>query len=297
MVGSIYDYFTGRHEIRPEKLNINYRSSKEIVSFCRHAGYDEEFQAHHPDLKLALTEPLPDSEPTGWPDDLTWQPEWNEILYPDRPVGCFVYNDTVSGQSNSFEADSIAALLFLLSDRLAERPAGLVDENGNPSPAPETAYDPEDFWTKGVGVVTPHKAQMGRTIESLQKAFPEVDVTLLRSAVDTVERFQGQQRDIIIGSFGLGDPDAIRDEDEFLYSLTRFNVMASRARVKLLAFATRSIIDHLSNDLDTLRESRLLKVFADAYCDQSQSMTLQHHPGGSSAYDEKRGSFKYHGRN
>jgi hypothetical protein len=108
MVGSIYNYFADRHGITPEKLNINYRSSKEIVDFCRHAGYDEEFRARHPDLKLGLTEPLPDSEPTGWPKNLIWQPEWNAILRSDRPVGGFLYDDTVSGQSNPFEADSIA---------------------------------------------------------------------------------------------------------------------------------------------------------------------------------------------
>jgi len=33
---------------------------------------------------------------------------------------------------------------------------------------------------------------------------------------------------VIIASFALGDPDAIQDEDEFLMSLNRFNVMASR---------------------------------------------------------------------
>jgi hypothetical protein len=46
--------------------------------------------------------------------------------------------------------------------------------------------------------------------------------------VDTVERFQGQERDVIVASYALGDPDAIGDEDEFLMSLKRFNVMSSR---------------------------------------------------------------------
>ncbi len=49
---------------------------------------------------------------------------------------------------------------------------------------------------------------------------------------------------LIIASFALGDPDAIQNEDEFLMSLNRFNVMASRPRVKLILFISRQIVDH-----------------------------------------------------
>jgi DNA replication ATP-dependent helicase Dna2 len=89
-----------------------------------------------------------------------------------------------------------------------------------------------------------------------------------------VERFQGQQRDVIIASFALGDPDAIGDEDEFLMSLKRFNVMASRARAKLIVFVSREVVDHLSAELDTLRESKLLKVFVESFWSSYRPMTL-----------------------
>ena len=97
---------------------------------------------------------------------------------------------------------------------------------------------------------------------------------MIWGAVDTVERFQGQQRDIIIASFGLGDPDLIQSEDEFLYNLNRFNVMVSRVRAKLIVFATRSLIDHLSNDSDVLEESRLLKAYAEAFCSEKKGISL-----------------------
>ena len=92
----------------------------------------------------------------------------------------------------------------------------------------------------------------------------------IRGAVDTVERFQGHQRDVIIASFALGDPDQIEDEEEFLMRLNRFNVMASRARAKLVVLVSRQVVDHLAKEVEVLRESRLLKVFAESFCNQGR---------------------------
>jgi superfamily I DNA and/or RNA helicase len=104
---------------------------------------------------------------------------------------------------------------------------------------------------------------------------------MIRGAVDTVERFQGQQRDVIIASFALGDPDAIFDEDDFLLSLNRFNVLASRARAKLIVLVSQEVVDHLSGDLDTLRGSSLLKVYVNSFCQAARPMTLGELVNGS----------------
>ena len=121
---------------------------------------------------------------------------------------------------------------------------------------------------------------MGKVVARLQAVFPHHNSGLIWGAVDTVERFQGQQRDVIVASFGLGDPDLIRAEDEFLYSLNRFNVMASRARAKLIVLTTRSLVDYLSNDAEVLEESRLLKNFAESFCQRPQLLTLGYLDGG-----------------
>ncbi len=59
-------------------------------------------------------------------------------------------------------------------------------------------------------------------------------------------------------------------------SLNRFNVMVSRARAKMIVLVSQQVVGHLSADVDVLRQSRLLKVFADSFCNQSNTITLGH---------------------
>jgi hypothetical protein len=226
-------------------------------------------------LRLALLEDTwPVEEPEGWPASLYWTPDWARLLDPEKPAACFIYEDEVAGQANAFEADAVAALLWLLYGRVDRQLAGELDEAGHVRSLTGAAHDANGFWERAVGVVTPHRAQMGTIVARLQQLFPSHDPSKIWSAVDTVERFQGQQRDVIIASFGLGDPDLIRAEDEFLYNLNRFNVMASRARAKLIVFTTRSLVDHLADDVEVLEASRLLKNFAESFCQNPNPLTL-----------------------
>ena len=178
----------------------------------------------------------------------------------------------------------------MLYGRLDKQLAGELAIDGSVKQATGKTYGADEFWTQAVGVVTPHRAQMSKIVARLQQVFPSHDAGSIWSAVDTVERFQGQQRDIIIASFGLGDPDLIRLEDEFLYSLNRFNVMASRARAKLIVFTTRSLIDHLANDIKILEESRLLKSFAESFCQNPVPMKLGYRKNGE--FFERLGVFR-----
>jgi hypothetical protein len=231
--------------------------------------------AYHGQLRLALLGgALPTAPPAGWPDELYWTPDWARLLDPSKPAACFIYQDEVAGQANDFEADAVAALLWLLFGRVDRQLLGELGDDDAPKALTGVPHDGKGFWERSVGVVTPHRAQMGKIVARLQAIFPDHDRTTVWNAVDTVERFQGQQRDIIIASFGLGDPDLIRAEDEFLYSLNRFNVMASRARAKLIVLTTRSLIDHLANDADVLEESRLLKNYAECFCQDPADLLL-----------------------
>lgn len=81
-------------------------------------------------------------------------------------------------------------------------------------------------------------------------------------------------------------------EHWFLFSLNRFNVMASRARAKLIVLASQSVVDYLSNDIDILRESRLLKYYVDLFCRHAQPMQLGYLDKG--AVQHRNGLFRFH---
>ena len=280
VVGSVYNYIRHHHQITPRPLQVNYRSCQTLVDFTKCAGYDPDLRAYHEDLRLTLLAPGPPSEqPVDWPSALYWTPSWAQLIDPQHPAVCFIYEDDVAGQSNPFEADAVAALIWLLYGRLDRQLTG--ERVGNTFAAPTgQSHDEKSFWERAVGVVTPHRAQMSKIVSRLQTIFAGHDPSAIWNAVDTVERFQGQQRDVIIASFGLGDAELIRSEDEFLYSLNRFNVMASRARAKLIVLLTRSLVDHLADDSDVLQQSRLLKNYAESFCQSPTQIMLGHRENG-----------------
>ena len=272
MVGSTYQYFAEIHGVSPQVLNLSYRSNETLLAFTRLAGYPPTLASHSPDLQIRLTSAVPLERPAAWPNGLPWSEAWREILDPGSPAVAFVYKEGgKASQWNEFEASCIAAAAFLLRSRLAR---GLDNETGKPATQSPKVMEEETFWREGVGIVTPHRAQQALAVQHLCNVFPDTSERLIRDAVDTVERFQGQQRDVIIASFALGDPDAIRDEDEFLLSLNRFNVLASRARAKLIVFVSQEVVAHLATDIDVLRDSRLLKAFVESFCANPREVTF-----------------------
>lgn len=104
----------------------------------------------------------------------------------------------------------------------------------------------------GIGVVVPHRAQ-----KALLKAqFPMLtDV----NSIDTVERFQGDERDVIIVSATASDTDFVRSEADFLLNLNRLNVAISRPRKKLIVIASRAVVDLLTSDLEVFENAVIWK--------------------------------------
>ena len=276
MVGSVYSHLRHHHSVKPKPLQVNYRANSTLVEFTKRAGYDRGLTSHSPELRVRFRDGgFPSERPSNWPDGLRWSPGLVELLAAHEPAVCFVYDDPTAGQANPFESEVVAGLAWLLRDRLLDGLSGDLEPDGEPREVYDILHDVPSFWSRALGIVAPHRAQIASITSHLLDAFDgEDDTKHIRAAVDTVERFQGQQRDVIIASFGIGDPDVIAGEEEFIYNLNRFNVMASRARAKLVVLATRGLVDHLPKDLEVMRQSRLVKCYVEEFCRDPRRLEL-----------------------
>jgi hypothetical protein len=90
--------------------------------------------------------------------------------------------------------------------------------------------DDEEFFRSGLFVVSPHRAQ-NRAIRRKLRALRGWSA---RPFVDTVEKMQGQEAEVVIVSYGVADPEFAVQEAEFIYSLNRLNVAITRARTKTI---------------------------------------------------------------
>lgn len=94
-----------------------------------------------------------------------------------------------------------------------------------------------------VAVITPYRRQV-RLIRKL--AVEKLGRTIDLPLIDTVERLQGQDVEVIAISFSVDDRDYFRAQQEFVLNGNRLNVMISRATSKVEIFCSSIVRDHLS---------------------------------------------------
>ena len=109
-------------------------------------------------------------------------------------------------------------------------------------------------------MIAPFRAQvrlMRSTIE--RKALRGADGL----TVDTVERIQGQEREVVIVSLAAGDPAESKQRGAFHLSLNRLNVALSRARTKAVLVGSRHAFAALPSDPEGLRMASRCKELRD----------------------------------
>lgn len=141
-------------------------------------------------------------------------------------------------QRSPEEAERIAAAVEQLLDG-----GTFTDEEGKSHPL--TAAD--------VLVVTPYNAQ----ISCLRDLLPD------EVRVGTVDKFQGQQAQVVFFSMATSSGDFVPRNVEFLFSRNRLNVAISRARcLAVLAFSPK-LLDIHANSIEQMRLVNALCRFAE----------------------------------
>lgn len=145
---------------------------------------------------------------------------------PEHPLIVIEHDESGSQQSNDFEARLIEELV-----RVAKAEIGLDAQ-------------------RDIGIVVPHRAQKATVRERL----PD-----LADSIDTVERFQGGERKLIIVSATVSDREFAALESGFLLEPRRLTVAISRPERKLIVISSRAVFDLIPDDLDEYERASLWK--------------------------------------
>ncbi len=269
LVGSIQTYLTKRAfstPVTPCVLERNYRSAEDIVAFARRIGYLPSLQAEYGGARLHFLRPLPAR--TEFPTRLPWCDGFDELLRQETTVATLLHEDDISSQANPFEAKVVAGMVWMLRQSISSEL-----DNWGEGLVPHRVPTPQEFWSRCVGIVTPHRAQRALVVRELEGLFPGEE-NLIAEAVDTVERFQGGERHTIIVTFGVADVDVIGGEEAFLMQLERTNVAISRAMAKCIVVMPDALAAHIPEDKRALQTAHALKDFVEEFCNHRVGTTL-----------------------
>ncbi|MAT45440.1 MAG: hypothetical protein CL609_24190 [Anaerolineaceae bacterium] len=112
--------------------------------------------------------------------------------------------------------------------------------------------------TDEIGVVVPYRAQ-SRLIRSLLRRTVQDDQIWKEVVVDTVERMQGQEREVVLVSFATASPAFAAQVADFLFQPQRLNVAVTRPRTKLILIGSHHMLDadrYDANQTDTINMLR-----------------------------------------
>jgi DNA replication ATP-dependent helicase Dna2 len=186
------------------------------------------------------------------------------FLQPDDAVVFCTYAGVRATARNPFEAQTVARIA-----RLA-RTAHVDPETGE-------GFSDERFASHGLAVISPHRAQNSAILaELLTGGFSPGTLPV----VDTVERMQGNEREMILVSYAVADREYAEREAEFLLNPNRFNVSITRARSKLIVFMSEAVLDALPSDEATLTESMAIKGYSAHCADAVREAQLPDGQGG-----------------
>jgi DNA replication ATP-dependent helicase Dna2 len=159
----------------------------------------------------------------------------DNIINPSSPLSVLVVEHRGQTSQSQGEASWVARLVA----RLVERGLGVGQ----------------------LGVLTPHRQQSALVIEALREALGEGAALPM---VETVERAQGGERDVIL--YSLTSSDAEHIDAGFLLDPRRTNVALTRARSKLIVLGSSLLLrEHVPIDEESQRRyGQLMSCLRDA---------------------------------
>ncbi|HEU4880670.1 MAG TPA: ATP-binding protein, partial [Longimicrobium sp.] len=236
LFGSAFAHFAerfGRFQLRESR-----RMNRALVRWPRRLFYPG-LVSMDPRRRLSLA---PDAVDLSDPLDALL---WEAFLAPDEAVVFCTYEGVRATARNAVEASLVGRIA-----RLAR--AGMLD------PATGERYTAEAFRSHALAVISPHRAQNSAILgELVAGGWPREELPV----VDTVERMQGNERELILVSYAVADREYAEREAEFLLNPNRFNVSITRPRSKLIVFMSEDVLRTVPQDEEVMTESTAIKGY------------------------------------
>lgn len=213
------------------RLDRTYRMNAELCRFPSQTWYDGALQPAPANAQLRLTLPQP-----GRGDVL------DRVLDPEKPVTLLLVDHRGAHQKSDVEVEIVSQLAYRL----------MVEQG---------------LHADQIALISPHRAQNNAVAERLRGLLGEASPAL--PLIDTVERVQGAERDVIVFALTASDPDVITQP--FLNNPNRFNVAITRARQKLIVIGSRAFFAAVPPREEALQANRCFKAFY-AFCEARDSL-------------------------
>lgn len=259
---SAFGYFVGdeAHAVGRRQLRTNYRSRQTIVDFTARLGiYRDGLEAFH------AKHPYP-----ALPKVSAKAPPWVRAVLDDAvDVSTVIHETRHETATSPLEALLAAELCLAFIDQM-----GVRDAEGE-----------RRFWAEDVGIVAPHNAQ-GRLVTraiydrltaatARRTALADDELMkALRATIYSVEKFQGSDRTLIIGTVAISSRDQLAAEEAFIYDRNRFNVLTSRAKQKMVLICSRAFLDYVPGDREVFAHAARVRDFAYGFCDREEAMEV-----------------------
>ncbi len=220
---SVLEILLKRYPHQSRQLDVTYRMNEIICRFPSQTWYDGRL---YPDAARRNNR----LAPAGTTDhDLL-----TDIIDPQKPVVLVGVNH----QGCSQEAEEEARLLADIAGRLLRDHGVEADQ---------------------IAILSPHRAQNN----AIAGCLAHLSGDDKQPVIDTVERMQGAERDVIIFGFTCSDPDLVFSE--FINNPNRFNVVLTRARQKIIIIGSKLFFESVASTEKQLRANACFKNFF-KYC-------------------------------
>ena len=213
---SLYDYIEanppGGVPVPVVRLDESRRVPQEVAAFLQSVIYHRDGITYHSTIRDRLQAIM------------TFDPLLRAILDTAAAMVLITHDEDRSHTRNPFEVALVTHVLQLLIAH------GLDGHTG-------------------YGVVVPHRMQRAAIADAIRPLLPAAPATLLNTVssvqgIDTVERFQGSQRTVMLVSATESHPATLARNETFLYDIRRLNVALSRAQRKVIVIAAQTVFAH-----------------------------------------------------